>query len=92
MIWKIVILVFLIFDALLGAALLWYMICLSEDVETMRREYLEMLETEVATTRSCFDNWKETIEKWDGTVKITEQVLRLNHDLAEWLRSEDVKE
>lgn len=77
---------FFVFDIAFDVVILWCMIKMTDDSETMRCQYLVLLKDEVAATNATFQGWKDTIEKWDKTCNLlTEAVDLLRGPAGKWI-------
>lgn len=58
---------------------------INEDIDEMRHTMLDVLAKEEQEIGRCLQGWKNTIEKFDGSVKATNKILGALKQKPEWI-------
>ena len=70
MILKVVLLVIMLLHIITFTILICTIFGIREQVYTMRNEYMDMLKSEIKTTRECFDKWGECVNILNEAVQL----------------------
>lgn len=74
MILKVVLLIFMLLHVITFTILIRTIFGIQEQVYTMRNEYMDMLKSEIKTTRECFDKWGECVNALTEAVQLFDDV------------------
>lgn len=74
MILKVVLLIFMLLHVITFTILIHTIFGIREQVYTMRNEYMDMLKSEIKTTRECFDKWGECVNALTEAVQLFDDV------------------
>lgn len=74
MVLKVVLLIFMLLHVITFTILIRTIFGIQEQVYTMRNEYMDMLKSEIKTTRECFDKWGECVNALTEAVQLFDDV------------------
>lgn len=74
MVLKVVLLIFMLLHVITFTILIHTIFGIQEQVYTMRNEYMDMLKSEIKTTRECFDKWGECVNALTEAVQLFDDV------------------
>lgn len=74
MVLKVVLLIFMLLHVITFTILIHTIFGIREQVYTMRNEYMDMLKSEIKTTRECFDKWGECVNALTEAVQLFDDV------------------
>jgi hypothetical protein len=59
------------------------------DIDEMRHTMLDILVEEKQRYYGCMEGWKDTIEKFDDSVKLTNEMLEVLKQESDWISCDD---
>lgn len=74
MILKVTLLILMLLHIITFTILIHAIFGMRDQVYTMRNEYMDMLKSEIKTTRECFDKWGECVNALTEAVQLFDDV------------------
>lgn len=61
----------------MSAMVLWGLMCIRDDIDAMRKEYLELHKDMNESVQYSFSGWKDALDKWEESIEINNELIRI---------------